>query len=638
MSNYDLNGSIRVYSHNTMTGKYGIIPYGEKDTTFSISIKIPNDIVSSIRIVFSATNDLLSNIKVRRSSYLDLPVSFDTILHSFTPGSISVRQSVNLDYPSSIAIRLSDTSDLSSTIQTRAQSALLSNIVIAMHNFMTGRVGIVQPTPIVAKLSPVQDAFVRERAPHLNYGTDQTMLVGYNFDNDERYRSLVQFDLSSLPTGRTIEKAVLKVYSDLTNIPQTINAVAVTAPWTELGVTWDSQPTIGGVAASARVGGSVGYVEFDITSLVLDWYNGNSNNYGVMLIADDETLDEYQQFNTRESATNKPVLEITYHDPVVSTNWVDVPSNLGIHPPLDLPSSVLVSRAFIDGSVYIKPSFDMPGTITVRASTHNDLPSTAGINKDGISCSIYVRSSRGINGTITVRQTGTYDLESNLVVCILSRPGSIYVRPYFDLEGTITVRTIGTSDIPLVLAVNNPDNFGTVYVRPYTSLDSLITVRAQATDNLPSQVAVSTPQKQGWIYVRPYADVPSTVAVRRSKSADVKSKIVVSIPSITCTINIPYHDDIASSICIRKPAIKDLQSNVYVRFRSDLAGKISVQAAALLNGSIQVNSGYLAGFIRVPYHGYSNLRSRILVRVRWASDLDSTITVNSKAGAYAFIM
>lgn len=108
------------------------------------------------------------------------------------------------------------------------------------------------------------------------------------------YRSLIDFDLSSIPAGAQITNATLYLYWN----PTTSNAghstlsgsnsavvQRITSDWNESTVTWNTQPTvttINQVLLPASSSETQNY-EINITSLVQDYHNSPSESFGFML-------------------------------------------------------------------------------------------------------------------------------------------------------------------------------------------------------------------------------------------------------------------------------------------------------------------------------------------------------------------
>lgn len=115
--------------------------------------------------------------------------------------------------------------------------------------------------------------------------------------------TLLQFDLSSLSayTDADVLSATVTLqlapglgfYEDPSSTwPVTIDAYGITGAWTESGVTWVTQPSIGGSAVDSRVvSGTSGAVSFDITTLFKSWLNNSVVNNGVELVQQAQVKD-----------------------------------------------------------------------------------------------------------------------------------------------------------------------------------------------------------------------------------------------------------------------------------------------------------------------------------------------------------
>ena len=80
-------------------------------------------------------------------------------------------------------------------------------------------------------LSPTKDTLLSYYGPTNNYGITQELLVRRTGDD---YVSLMQFDLSAIPSGATITNAQLQLYKyDGTTTSATINVHAMKQAWVE---------------------------------------------------------------------------------------------------------------------------------------------------------------------------------------------------------------------------------------------------------------------------------------------------------------------------------------------------------------------------------------------------------------------
>jgi len=108
------------------------------------------------------------------------------------------------------------------------------------------------------------DTFVSSSRSTTNFGTVANLYIGNG------NTALLQFDLSSLPTGTTssqIAKASLIVFVNRINVDGTVNLSPVTSAWTELGVTYATIPGIGAATTSFNATTAGVYVTLDVTAL-----------------------------------------------------------------------------------------------------------------------------------------------------------------------------------------------------------------------------------------------------------------------------------------------------------------------------------------------------------------------------------
>lgn len=100
------------------------------------------------------------------------------------------------------------------------------------------------------------DAYFVTVSPTTNNGNEVNILseAWTSGGNPIEGRSLLKFDLSSIPASATIVSAKLSLYVDTASIWGTVGQPTsgnnnssylkkVTSAWTELGVTWNTQPT-----------------------------------------------------------------------------------------------------------------------------------------------------------------------------------------------------------------------------------------------------------------------------------------------------------------------------------------------------------------------------------------------------------
>ena len=191
-----------------------------------------------------------------------------------------------------------------------------------------------QPLPVktdTIRLSPSsgKDAFVR-----LNVFPDGTKTYqGFNtpdLDVEKNYWSppagaemetLIQPPSLTIPPNSDIVSAKLVLYGNgifnITGSSARIDAKKVLTPWEESTVKWNSKPLYGETVSSSVVYDNLAKnYEWDITSLVKSWFNGQITNNGLALSTIDNP-DGIARFNSREhsDASKRPMLIVTYRQP-----------------------------------------------------------------------------------------------------------------------------------------------------------------------------------------------------------------------------------------------------------------------------------------------------------------------------------
>lgn len=186
-------------------------------------------------------------------------------------------------------------------------------------------------TGTTVTLTASQDTWIDEAHTASNYGTD----ISFTVTTNKIGRGLVKFNLSSIPAGAKFTSAKLLLYAggfSPTNPPTssilTVNPVNV--PWTENGASWktaNGSPNswkcgcFGGnfaaAAASATLSSSFtpgGWVEWDVTALAQEWFDGVRLNYGVGVLMD-PTSGSSVAFNSKDATyapQYMPQLVLTY--------------------------------------------------------------------------------------------------------------------------------------------------------------------------------------------------------------------------------------------------------------------------------------------------------------------------------------
>ena len=175
--------------------------------------------------------------------------------------------------------------------------------------------------------SPDRDVNVDEEAPDANCDDAHITMPVWGVP-DMKKHALIHFDLSSIPSGATIDSATLHlfIYQNIGGTDKTNNIHRITASWTETGVTWNSRDgttdwdTSGGdYVSTVTAGTSTGtmadvWVEWDVKTDVQAFVDDTYTNYGWLIKYETEGGMDGVDYYTREytEADKRPKLEVTY--------------------------------------------------------------------------------------------------------------------------------------------------------------------------------------------------------------------------------------------------------------------------------------------------------------------------------------
>ncbi|HEY0640073.1 MAG TPA: DNRLRE domain-containing protein [Pseudonocardiaceae bacterium] len=140
------------------------------------------------------------------------------------------------------------------------------------------------------------------------YGTDS--VVKLDSKSGGNARSLFRFALPTVPAGCSVTTATLRLYAGSYKTGRTLQALQVTAAWTEGNVRWDTQPGTGGTAATTSSGS--GWRTWSVAAQVAAMYAGSNHGFLIRDSVENGGGNE-QAFHSREKGTdNPPQLVITF--------------------------------------------------------------------------------------------------------------------------------------------------------------------------------------------------------------------------------------------------------------------------------------------------------------------------------------
>jgi hypothetical protein len=202
----------------------------------------------------------------------------------------------------------------------------------------------IAPTPIIyaVTLQPNgtngMDTYLLSSSSATNYGASADMGIGENNDVANKYaRSLLKFDLSSIPADATITSVTLSLWTsqDISSNNGTVNVYRLKTPFNETQATWNRSATginwqsVGASGVNDRESTPIGSVlilanetlntEKQIPldpAKVQEWLNGSFANNGFILTTTSELNDRFN-YKTSDTSTSaqRPKLVIQYSAP-----------------------------------------------------------------------------------------------------------------------------------------------------------------------------------------------------------------------------------------------------------------------------------------------------------------------------------
>jgi titin len=371
-----------------------------------------------------------------------------------------------------------------------------------------------QPTTItIESATQGEDAPITNYAPDINYETSELLrsMAWTNSGATMDFRSLLWFDLSSIPADAHIAEAKLSLYyyhptdhpHSSTSGPNTSQLLRITESWDVTTVTWNNQPATT-TEAAATVPMSMSpfqdYESIDVTELIRAIRQ--AENYGFMLKLANEQKYRTLFFASSEhtDATKHPRLTITYS----STEGTApiAPSELAV----EETSSLNLSLTWLDNA-------DNEEKYVVEKSVHNntnyqvvsELPSNSSsttINTDLESRTRYFFRIKAIeaNGYYSYSNetsitTGAVAMnEGDATVCGVYHYDSGIEEPYIANENYTQVLSPSEAAKKLKMSFNSFDLSSGDKLRIYNgnSTSAEMLVELTSSSSLPTQKIVGT--------------------------------------------------------------------------------------------------------------------------------------------------
>ncbi len=172
-------------------------------------------------------------------------------------------------------------------------------------------------------LLPKMNVYIAEWYPDANFAEYDSLYVSRYLQEGDSYRSLLYFDVKSVPATSTIVKAELILYLYRNEVTECIEVTAqrLLNNWCQCEVTWNNCPAFDNcVDGEIHIQENTARctVKMDITSLASGWYDGSIPNNGLILIGNElvNSLVAFRSRNWPDSST-WPQLRVEYINGVI---------------------------------------------------------------------------------------------------------------------------------------------------------------------------------------------------------------------------------------------------------------------------------------------------------------------------------
>lgn len=306
-------------------------------------------------------------------------------------------------------------------------------------------------------LRPAADTYIDIENPTVFYHADWTLRT----KAPTQKKSLLKFNVSGIPAGSTVLSAqlylktnwyvsqagrTLLVGAHKVNrnwVPSETNwrNASASVPWHEEGANHFTDRDSSPVAVTGVSQVNTEYA-WDITSLVSQWVNTPSSNYGVIMEAAEQSV-EFRFSSIDEPNTNlQPKLEITYLLPPPTATPTQTPTNTPTATPTatftNTPTATATGTATATHTLTNTPTATPTQTFTATATA---TPTATG-TQTLVDTATPTATATVITATATATATGTPFASVWGQVTLQGRPGA--PDPAWVLPVTVNVSGVGT--------------------------------------------------------------------------------------------------------------------------------------------------------------------------------------------------
>jgi hypothetical protein len=279
--------------------------------------------------------------------------------------------------------------------------------------------------------SPDADTHILQTSVDANLGT-YVYMYAMSYSPDKNRRSLIHFDVSSLPSDATIESA--KLYLCIWSAYETTNGMyRMTGDWTESGVTWSTLPSYEATPTdSASIVTTAGaWIEWDVTTDVQAFVDGTPNfGWLIMDTIESQNPPVYAKYYSREYADSalRPYLEVTYTEGGATAPTADFTADVTLG---DAPLTVQFTDASTgDGITDWAWDFDNDGTVDS--------------NDQNPACTYDAAGTYTVSLTVT-NEAGSDDEVKEEYICVNEGASPVTEFPTLALPAALVIGILGVA-------------------------------------------------------------------------------------------------------------------------------------------------------------------------------------------------
>ena len=165
----------------------------------------------------------------------------------------------------------------------------------------------------IANITVEADIYVDQANSTEVFAGATTLTSGYVVASNTRFETYLRFSLGSIPSGVTIESAVLQLFVNSATDSTAYQLYNLNSPFTAL-TSWSIKPIDGSaIQTTTFTAGQYNSINSaDLLNQIRTWYSGGSSVINGIAIRQDSVSNTTAGFLSKENGTNPPVLTVVY--------------------------------------------------------------------------------------------------------------------------------------------------------------------------------------------------------------------------------------------------------------------------------------------------------------------------------------